>query len=116
MTILFSIQLPLGTAIGPGLAFAHFGTIVFTRKARIGNFFTIYHGCTIGTNDTGEGPEIGDFVCQYSGSHILGRCKIGNQSRIAANAVVLDFECGPNCTVAGIPARVVRDHKERETA
>jgi len=116
MTILFSIQLPLGTTVGPGFAFAHFGTIVFTRKARIGSFFTIYHGCTVGTNDTGEGPEIGDFVYQYSGSHILGRCKIGNKSRIAANAVVLDLECNPNCTVGGMPARVIRQHKERANA
>lgn len=105
--LLLSIQLPVGTAIGPGLLFAHYGTIVFTRRAQIGAFFTIYHGCTVGTNDTGQGPVIGNFVYQYAGSHVLGRCRIGDYSRIGANAVALNIECGPESTVVGIPARVI---------
>lgn len=107
MCLLFSIQLPLRTQIGPGLAFAHYGTIVFTQRARIGSFFTIYHGCTVGTNDSGEGPVIGDFVSQYAGSHILGHCKIGDRSRIGANAVVLNMACPPESTLVGIPARII---------
>lgn len=102
--LITSIQLPLGTPIGPGLLFAHYGTIVFTRRARIGAFFTVYHGCTVGTNDSGEGPEIGDFVYQYAGSHVLGRCRIGDRCRIGANAVALDLTAPPNSTLVGIPA------------
>jgi len=105
--LLMSIQLPVGTMIGPGLLFAHYGTIVFTQRARIGTFFTIYHGCTVGTNDTGQGPIIGDFVYQYAGSHVLGRCRIGDRSRIGANAVVLNVECSSESTLVGIPARVI---------
>ena len=106
--LLTSIQLPLGTKIGPGLLFAHYGTIVFTRRAKIGAFFTIYHGCTVGTNDTGEGPWIGDYVYQYAGAHVLGRCRIGSRSRVGANSVALDMECEPGSTVVGIPARVIK--------
>ena len=106
--LLTSIQLPLGTPIGPGLVFAHYGAIVFTQRARIGAFFTIYHGCTVGTNDSGQGPVIGDFVYQYAGSHVLGECLIGNRSRIGANAVVLDQQCEAGSTLVGIPARVVQ--------
>lgn len=112
--LLTSIQLPLGTSIGPGLVFAHYGTIVFTRRARIGAFFTIYHGCTVGTNDSGEGPVIGSFVSQYAGSHVLGRCQIGDRSRIGANAVVLDYSCNAESTLVGIPARVIdRQQKQK---
>ena len=109
--LLLSIQLPLGTSIGPGLLFAHYGTIVFTRRARIGSFFTIYHGCTIGTNDSGQGPVVGDYVFQYAGSHVLGRCRIGDRSRIGANAVAVDIECGPESTVVGVPARIAGRNK-----
>ena len=105
--LLLSIQLPLGTPIGPGLLFAHYGTIVFTKRARIGAFFTIYHGCTVGTNDSGQGPVIGNYVSQYAGSHVLGRCRIGDRSRIGANAVALNLECAAESTVVGIPARIV---------
>lgn len=110
--LLLSIQLPLGTPIGPGLLFAHFGTIVFTKRAKIGSFFTIYHGCTVGTNDSGEGPIIGDFVYQYAGSHILGRCRIGDYSRVGANAVALNVECAPASTVVGMPARAIAHREE----
>jgi serine O-acetyltransferase len=103
--LLFSIQLPLKTPIGPGLLFAHYGTIVFTKRARIGSFFTIYHGCTVGTNDSGQGPTIGNFVYQYAGSHVLGRCVIGDRSRVGANAVVLDMDCPAESTLVGVPAR-----------
>lgn len=105
--VLFSIQLPLKTSIGPGLIFAHYGTIVFTQRAHIGAFFTIYHGCTVGTNDSGEGPIIGDFVSQYAGSHVLGHCKIGDRSRIGANAVVLNLECPAESTLVGVPAQII---------
>lgn len=111
--LLLSIQLPLKTPIGPGLIFAHYGTIVFTQRARIGSFFTIYHGCTVGTNDSGEGPMIGDFVSQYAGSHVLGHCKIGDRSRIGANAVVLNVECPSEATLVGVPAQIILA-KQRE--
>ncbi len=106
--LLTSIQLPPGTSVGPGLIFAHYGTIVFTKRAKIGAFFTIYHGCTVGTNDSGEGPVIGDFVSQYAGSHVLGRCRIADHTRIGANAVLLNLETRPSSTVVGIPARITK--------
>ena len=104
---LLHIQLPLGTSVGPGLVFAHFGTIVFTKRATIGSFFTIYHCCTVGTNDSGQGPTIGDFVTQYAGSHILGRTHLQDGCRVGANAVVLDTLANAESTLVGIPARVI---------
>ena len=107
MCVVFSIQLPHKTRIGPGLIFAHFGTIVFTSRANIGAFFTIYHGCTVGTDSSGAGPLIEDFVTQFAGSHVLGKCKLGRNVRVGANAVVLGLEAPEGSSVVGVPARVL---------
>ena len=42
-----------------------------------------------------------------SGAKVLGPFKVGDNSRIAAGAVVL-HEVPPDCTVVGVPARVVK--------
>lgn len=42
-----------------------------------------------------------------AGARVLGPMKIGDNSKIAANAVVLE-EVPPNCTAVGVPARVVK--------
>lgn len=107
MCIVFSIQLPLEAKIGPGLIFAHFGTIVLTGRASIGCFFTIYHGCTVGTDSDGAGPLIGDFVTQFAGAHVLGNCRIGNNVRVGANAVVLGLTVPDGASAVGVPAKVV---------
>lgn len=102
-----SIQLPVGFDAGPGLVFAHPGTIIFTDRASVGAFFTIYHCCTVGTTTSGAAPVIGDFVTIYAGSHVLGGCAIGSYSKVGAMSLVLDTDCPANSTLAGIPAKVV---------
>lgn len=106
--MVLSIQLPHETEIGPGFVIAHPGTIVFTGRARIGAFFTMYHCTTIGTTTSGGTPQIGDFVTIYAGAHVLGGTVLGNHSRVAANAVVLDLTAPDWSTVAGLPATVRR--------
>lgn len=107
MCVIFSIQLPIKAQIGPGLVFAHFGTIVFTARASMGAFCTIYQGVTLGSNDSGEGPVLGSFVTVYAGAKVLGRSIVGDHSRIGANAVVLDLRSGAHASIVGVPARVV---------
>ena len=106
--LLTSVQLPLGTKIGPGFGIAHYGTIVFSKRAEIGSFFTIYHGCTVGTNFTGKAPIIGDFVTQYAGSHVLGKCFIGDYAVIGANSVALDLDSKTGDIIVGAPAAIKR--------
>jgi len=105
--VMFSIQVPVETPAGPGLIFAHYGTIVVTARARLGAFCTLYQGVTVGTNDSGEGPVLEDFVTVYAGAKVLGRTTIGAHSRVGANAVVLDLASGSYASVAGMPARVI---------
>lgn len=110
--LLTSVQLPIGTTIGAGFGIAHYGTIVFSKRAKIGSFFTIYHGCTVGTNYTGKAPVIGDFVTQYAGSHILGESHIADYCTIGANSVVLDLTSGHGDTIVGSPAKIKKRTKK----
>ena len=106
--MLTSIQLPLHVEAGPGLIFAHPGTIVFTGKAKLGSFVTIYHCCTIGTTLKGGSPIIDNFVTIYTGSHILGATHIAKHSKVGALSLLLDFKGKEYSTIAGIPASTKR--------
>ena len=54
-------------------------------------------------------PTLGNNVLVGAGAKVLGPFKISDNSKIAANAVVLE-EVPENSTAVGIPARVVRRH------
>lgn len=73
---------------------------------------TIYQQVTIGGKNigdtkTGRIPEIEDGVVLFAGAKILGDVKIAKQTRVGANAVVLnDTEAGS--VYAGIPAKRIK--------
>ncbi len=78
-------------------------------RAKIGNC-TLYQNVTLGGTDKDTGkrhPTLGNNVLVGAGARVLGPMKIGDNSKIAANAVVLE-EVPPNCTAVGVPARVVK--------
>ena len=52
-------------------------------------------------------PTIGNDVVIGSGAQILGPVMIGDKSRIAANAVVVN-DVKENATVIGVPAKEVK--------
>jgi serine acetyltransferase len=108
--LLTSIQLPLNVKAGPGLIFAHSGTIVITGRAKLGAFVTIYHGCTIGTTISGGNPVIDNFVTIYTGSHILGASYLGRHSKVGAISLVLDFKGEEFSTITGIPAKTKKKY------
>ena len=55
-------------------------------------------------------PEIGDNVIIYTGAKIIGNIKIGNNVIIGANSVVVS-DIQDNVTVAGVPAKIVKERK-----
>ena len=104
-----SIYLPTDD-IGGGLFLHHgFATIVSAR--RVGANCWINQQVTIGSDVTGN-PEIGDNVFVHCGAKVLGRITIGDNVVIGANAVVVK-SVPPNCTVAGVPARIIRRDGQR---
>ncbi len=104
------IEIHPGATIGRRLVIDHGTGIVIGETAEIGDDVLIYQGVTLGGTgkDTGKRhPTIGNNVMISAGAKVLGPFKIGDNSRIAAGAVVLE-EVPPNCTVVGVPARIVR--------
>ena len=107
---LTGIEIHPGAKIGRGLFIDHGSAVVIGETAEIGDNCTIYQGVTLGGTGKHVGkrhPTLGDNVMVGSGAKVLGPFKVGSNSKIAANAVVLD-EIPENCTAVGIPARVVK--------
>jgi serine O-acetyltransferase len=98
--------------IGPGLFIEFgYGTIIGPRK--IGENCWITAGVTIGyKNDVDPSPIIGNNVYIGAGAQVLGPITVGDNAVIGANAVVLR-DVPPNCTVAGVPARIIKRDGER---
>ena len=104
------IEIHPGATIGKGLFIDHGMGVVIGETAVIGNNCLLYQGVTLGGTgkDTGKRhPTLGDNVLVGSGAKVLGPFRVGNNVKIAANAVVLN-EIPGNCTAVGVPARIVR--------
>lgn len=109
------IEIHPGATIGRCLFIDHGMGIVIGETAEIGDDCTIYHGVTLGGtgHDTGKRhPTIGNNVLIATGAKVLGPFTVGDNSRIGANAVVLQ-EVPPNSTVVGVKARVVKIDGQR---
>jgi len=105
--ILTGIDLPCETRVGRRLLIEHFGGIIISGDAVIGDDVVIRNGVTIGLRRTGErgAPVIGNGVDIGAGAKLLGRITIGDGAVIGANAVVLqDVPAG--ALAVGIPAQV----------
>lgn len=104
------IEIHPAVKIGKRFFIDHGTGVVIGETAEIGDDVTIYQGVTLGGTgkDTGKRhPTIGNNVMIGSGAKILGPVKIGDNSKIAAGAVVLT-DIPPNSTAVGVPAKVVR--------
>ena len=104
------IEIHPGAVIGRRFVIDHGTGIVIGETAEIGDDVLLYQGVTLGGTGKDEGkrhPTLGNNVLVGAGAKILGPIKIGDNSRIASGAVVLE-EIPPNATAVGVPAHVVR--------
>ncbi len=104
------IEIHPGAKIGKGLFIDHGSGVVIGETTEIGDNCTIYQNVTLGGTgkETGKRhPTLGNNVMVGAGARVLGPFKVGDNSKIAANAVVLS-EVPPNCTAVGVPARIVK--------
>lgn len=101
----FIVEHPIGTVLG---------------RAKYGDYFCAYQGVTVGASFEEKEcvwPILGDFVTMYANSSVIGRCHIGNNVIIAANAFLYDedipdnsvvFGSSPNLTIKSISADGIR--------
>ena len=104
------IEIHPGAKIGKRLVIDHGMGIVIGETAEVGDDCLIYHGVTLGGTGKESGkrhPTIGNNVLIGTGAKVLGPFTVGDNSRIAANSVVLK-EIPPDSTAVGVPARVVK--------
>ncbi len=104
------IEIHPGARIGKGLFIDHGSGVIIGETAEIGDNVTLYQGVTLGGTGKEKGkrhPTLGDNVMVSAGAKVLGSFKIGENSKIGAGSVVLK-EVPPNCTVVGVPGRVVK--------
>ncbi|MBR4720869.1 MAG: serine O-acetyltransferase [Clostridia bacterium] len=104
------IEIHPGAKIGKGLFIDHGMGVVIGETAEIGDNCTIYQGVTLGGTGTEKGkrhPTLGNNVMVGCGAKILGPFTVGDNSKIAAGAVVLS-EVPANSTCVGVPARIVK--------
>lgn len=103
------IEIHPGATIGKGLFIDHGCGVVIGETAEIGDNCTIYQGVTLGGTGKDVGkrhPTLGNNVMVGAGAKVLGPFKVGDNSKIAAGAVVL-HEVPENTTAVGIPAKAV---------
>ena len=104
------IEIHPGATIGKGLFIDHGSGVIIGETTVIGDNVTLYQGVTLGGTGKEKGkrhPTLEDNVMVSAGAKILGSFTIGENSKIGAGSVVLE-EVPPNCTVVGVPGRIVR--------
>lgn len=106
---LTGIEIHPGATIGKGVFIDHGMGVVIGETAIIGDYCLIYQGVTLGGTGKQSGkrhPTLGENVVVGAGVKVLGNISIGHDVRIGAGSVVLR-DVPADCTVVGIPGRVV---------
>ncbi len=109
------IEIHPGATIGQGVFIDHGMGVVVGETAIIGDSCLIYQGVTLGGTGKESGkrhPTLGTNVVVGAGAKVLGNIQVGNDVRIGAGSVVLR-EVPSDCTVVGVPGRVVYRAGER---
>jgi serine O-acetyltransferase len=107
--ILTGVDIHPGAVIGSGLFIDHATGVVIGETAEVGDDVTLYHGVTLGGSGTDTGkrhPTVGDRVIIGAGAKVLGAIKLGDDSRIGANAVVVK-PVPSSSVVVGVPGQVI---------
>jgi serine O-acetyltransferase len=92
--------------------------VVIGETTEIGDNVTLYQGVTLGGTGKEKGkrhPTVGNNVVVSSGAKVLGSLNIGDNVKIGAGSVVLR-DVPDNCTVVGVPGKIVRQNGRKVMA
>jgi serine O-acetyltransferase len=116
--ILTGVEIHPGAMLGAGLFIDHGTGVVIGETAEVGEDVTIFHGVTLGGTGTDVGKRhatVGDRVIIGAGAKILGAIKVGDDSRIGANAVVVK-EVPAGAVVVGVPGQTIGRSRPEPTS
>ena len=106
---LTGIEIHPGARIGHSVFIDHGMGVVIGETAEIGSRCLLYQGVTLGGTGKDHGkrhPTLAENVVVGAGAKVLGAINIGANTRIGAGSVVVR-DVDANCTVLGIPGRVI---------
>lgn len=108
---LTGLEIHPGARIGKGFFVDHGAGLVIGETTEIGDNCVLFHNVTLGGTGKHKGkrhPTLGNNVLVGTGAIILGPVTIGDNVKIGANSFIFMKDVPPDCTVAGIPARIVK--------
>ena len=112
---LTGIEIPPAAVIGRRFFIDHGMGVVIGETCEIGDDVTLYQGVTLGGTGHEKGkrhPTIENNVLIATGAKVLGAITIGENSKVGGGSVVLK-DVPANCTVVGIPGRIVKQDGKR---
>jgi serine O-acetyltransferase len=110
--VALGIDIHPAVPFGAGVVLDHGTGIVIGETATVGDDVSILHGVTLGATGKARGdrhPKVRRGVVLGAGATVLGNIEVGCMSIVGAGSVVVK-PVPPHCTVAGVPARIVRAH------
>lgn len=107
LSLQLGYSIPPGIA-GPGFSLGHYGTIVINGATRLGANCRLHVCVNIGGIGD-KAPQIGDHVYIGPGAKLFGDISIPKNVSVGANAVVNKTVPTENCTIGGVPAKVISD-------
>ena len=110
------VEIHPAAQLGRRLFIDHAMGVVIGETTVLGDDCVLYQGVTLGGtgNETGKRhPTLGNNVMVGTGAKVLGNITIGDNVKIGGNSVVVR-DVPSNCTVVGIPGRIVRRNGVRE--
>lgn len=113
--MLTGIEIHPGARIGRSVFIDHGMGVVIGETAEVGNRCLLYQGVTLGGTGKESGkrhPTLAENVVVGAGAKVLGAIKIGTNTRIGAGSVVVR-DVDEDCTVVGIPGRVIHQSGTR---
>ena len=106
---LTGIEIHPGARIGEGVFIDHGMGVVIGETAEVGDRCLLYQGVTLGGTGKEHGkrhPTLASNVVIGAGAKVLGAIEVGANTRVGAGSVVVR-NVEANCTVVGIPGRVI---------
>ena len=103
------VEIHPGATIGRGVFIDHGMGVVIGETSEIGDRCLLYQGVTLGGTGKDHGkrhPTLANNVVVGAGAKVLGAIEVGANTRIGAGSVVVR-NVEQNCTVVGIPGRVI---------